>query len=62
MLPSVIASAIAARDLGYPSIAALILERQLGPQAIARMFRISAAPDAGHVGAVILYRAVQLMS
>ena len=46
MLPGTIASAIAARDLGYAGVAQLIIEQQLGPQAIARLFTMSASPGA----------------
>jgi hypothetical protein len=54
MLPDVVASAIAADSLGYHSVARLIIEQQLSPAAIARLFSLSASPDAGHDAAVIL--------
>ena len=43
MLPGTIASAIAARDLGYAGVAQLIIEQQLGSQAIVRLFTMSAS-------------------
>ena len=54
MLPAVIASAIAARACGYPSIADLILADQLGPQAIARLFTNGISRDHGTVCAIVL--------
>ena len=47
MLASIIASAIAARDLGYPKFAETILADELTPKQIARMFAMSASHDAG---------------
>ena len=52
-----IASAIAARSLGYAGIAQLIIEQQLSPGAIARLFAMSASPDAGHVAAIVILAA-----
>ena len=57
MHPSIVASAIAARDLGYVGIAQLILEQQLGPQAIARLFTMSASSGAPQACAVIVLAA-----
>jgi hypothetical protein len=57
MLPDVVASAIAADSLGYHSVARLIIEQQLSPAAIARLFAMSASPDAGHVAAVVILAA-----
>jgi hypothetical protein len=54
MLPSILASSIAARACGYPSIADLILADQLGPRAIARLFANGISRDHGKVLAVIL--------
>ena len=54
MLPSIIASAAAASDLGYPGVGEIILEWQLSPHAIARMFALSAAHDLGMACATIL--------
>jgi hypothetical protein len=49
-----LASACAAADLGYHGVAALILEKQLGPHAIARLFANGISRDHGKVLAVIL--------
>src|SRR6476661_7178148 len=57
MLPGIVASAIAADSLGYHSVARLIIEQQLSPGAIARLFAMSASPDAGHVAAVVILAA-----
>jgi len=54
MLPSILASSIAARACGYPSIADLILADQLGPRAIARLFANGISRDHGKVLAVVL--------
>jgi hypothetical protein len=57
MLPSIIASALAARHLGYAGIADLIISDELTPTQIARMFAMSASHDAGHVAAVVILAA-----
>src|SRR6476661_4189009 len=49
-----LAASLAADDLGYPSVAALILEKQLSPAAIARLFAMGAARDCGRSCALIL--------
>jgi hypothetical protein len=49
MLPSVIASAIAAADLGYPTLADVIIADELGPKAIARLFAPGMAKDCAMV-------------
>jgi len=54
MSASIIASAIAANALGYSGVARLIIEQQLSPSAIARLFSLSASPDAGRVAAVVI--------
>lgn len=54
MLPSVMASALVAADLGYPGVGQIIVEWQLSPHAIARMFALSAAHDLGMSCAIIL--------
>ena len=54
MLPSIIASAIAADSLGFHGAAATIREQQLGPQAIARLFASGASKGRGKVLAVVL--------
>jgi hypothetical protein len=54
---SIIASACAARELGYPGTATLIIERQLSPGAIVRLFSMGASHDAGHDAAVIVLAA-----
>jgi hypothetical protein len=57
MLSSVIASAIAARSLGYAGVADTILADELTPTQIARLFSLSASPDAGHVAAIVILAA-----
>jgi len=57
MHPSIVASAIAARSLGYAGVADAILESELTPPAIARLFSLSASPDAGRVAAVVILAA-----
>src|SRR6478736_6963231 len=57
MHPSIVASAIAARSLGYAGVADAILESELTPPAIARLFTLSASPDAGRVAAVVILAA-----
>jgi hypothetical protein len=57
MLPDVAASAIAADSLSYHGVAQLILEQQLTAPAIARLFSLSASPNAGHVAAVVILAA-----
>ena len=54
MLPSILASAIAARSLGYPSLADTILADELTPTQIARLFKSSAAHDKGRMCAIVL--------
>jgi hypothetical protein len=51
------AAAYAAADLGYAGVAALILEKQLGPQAIARLFAYGVARDCGRACALVLLAA-----
>jgi hypothetical protein len=51
------ASACAARELGYPGTATLIIEQQLSPGAIARLFSMGASHDACHDAAVIVLAA-----
>ena len=41
-------------SLGYHGVARLIIEQQLGPQAIARLFSCSASHDRGRVSAMVL--------
>ena len=53
----VVASAIAADSLGYHGTAALIVEQQLSAPAIARLFAMSASPNAGRVAAVVILAA-----
>ena len=57
MLASIIASAIAARSLGYSGLADTILADELTPTQIARLFSLSASPDAGRVAAVVILAA-----
>jgi hypothetical protein len=47
-------SAAAAEQIGYPLIAALIIEQELGPDQIARLFTLSASKQAGRDAAVII--------
>ena len=54
MLPGTIASSLAAADLGYAGIAQLIIEQQLSPGAIARLFANGISRDRGRVCAVVL--------
>jgi hypothetical protein len=54
MSASIIASAIAARHLGYSGLADTILADELTPSAIARLFSLSASHDAGRVCAIVL--------
>jgi hypothetical protein len=49
-----LASAHAAADLDYKGVAALIVEKQLGPHAIARLFAYGVARDCGRVCALVL--------
>jgi hypothetical protein len=57
MHPGILASAIAARDLGYAGIADIILADELTPTQIARLFAMSASPNAGRVAAVVILAA-----
>ena len=57
MHASIIASACAARDLGYAGLADTILADELTPTQIARLFGLSASPNAGHVAAVVILAA-----
>jgi hypothetical protein len=54
MLASIAASAVAADALGYHGAATVIRERELGPQAIAKLFAYGLARDCGRVCAVVL--------
>ena len=56
MSARIIASAVA-RALGYGGVARTIREQQLTAPAIARLFAMSASPDAGHVAAVVILAA-----
>ena len=42
---------------GYAGVADAILESELSPTQIARLFSLSASPDAGHVAAVVILAA-----
>jgi hypothetical protein len=48
------AMAVAARACGRRAVAAEIEAKQLGPEGVARLFRLSARRDRGHIAAVIL--------
>jgi hypothetical protein len=47
-------SAAAAERIGYPHVAALITEEQMGPEQIARLFTLSASKQAGRHAALII--------
>jgi hypothetical protein len=56
-MPDMIASraaACAARCCGFRAVADEIMANQLGPEAIARLFRLSARRDRGHIAAVVV--------
>jgi hypothetical protein len=46
--------AVAARVLGYSSFSEVILERQLSPQAVAAMLRMSAGKDGMSLAVIVL--------
>jgi hypothetical protein len=48
------AMACAARACGYRAVAAEIEAKHLGPEAVARLFKVSARRDRGHVAAVVI--------
>jgi hypothetical protein len=52
------AMAVAAKALGFPSVAALIIQDQLGPEAIARLFAVAASEKATKDGAVVVLAGV----
>jgi hypothetical protein len=54
LLPTVAASAAAARSLGYAGVADLIEVEQLSPNHIATLFDMSASKSAAHDCAVIV--------
>jgi hypothetical protein len=47
-------SAAAAERIGYPHVAALIMEEEMGPEQIARLFTLSASKQAGRHAALII--------
>jgi hypothetical protein len=47
-------AACAARACGCRAVAAEIEAKQLGPEGVARLFRLSARPDRGHIAAVVV--------
>jgi hypothetical protein len=49
-----VAMAVAARACGCKAVAAEIEAKRLGPEAIVRLFRISARRDRGHIAAVVI--------
>jgi hypothetical protein len=55
MLPTVAASAAAARALGYRGLADLIEIEQLSPQRILALFKLSMSDRASHDCAVVLF-------
>jgi hypothetical protein len=55
MLPTVAASAAAARALGYAGLADLIEIEQLSPQRILMLFRLSMSETASHDAVVALF-------
>jgi hypothetical protein len=57
MLPSIAASAAAARALRYPGLGDLIEAEQLPPQRIARLFCVSASKSAARDCAIVLLAA-----
>ena len=52
--PTLAASAAAARSLGYPTLADVIIEEQLSPSRIATLFYLSVSAQAGRDGATVL--------
>jgi hypothetical protein len=51
---TVAGSAAAAESIGYPHVAALITEEQMGPEQIARLFTLSASKQAARHAALII--------